>query len=277
MSPRLLATALLLAVAPSACVGGDDAASMCPPGDPCETKGEWDDPADEETPDEIPPDPPDPDDDRPVQEPPGPGPKPGAGQDLPVVDPVAPETCGDETIQDGEECDDGNSEDRDECTTACMYNRCGDRRLEPTEQCDDGNDSDDDRCDSECRFTGEACFAAETVACTAGESQQLVRQPTDETWTDVVDEYWGRLNEPRAEYSFVLSDEAASRATLRLAEWSRDLEIYVVANSDHGCVPGSLVGSGNEVTFDLIGGRSYMIVMERADHLSEFTLDVICE
>jgi cysteine-rich repeat protein len=44
-----------------------------------------------------------------------------AGDEAPP-DPVEiPPTCGDGTVQDGEECDDGNGDESDGCTSACLF------------------------------------------------------------------------------------------------------------------------------------------------------------
>jgi cysteine-rich repeat protein len=67
------------------------------------------------------------------------------------VNHVKPAICGDELIEDEEECDDGNSDDNDFCTNECIINICGDGILnEIDEQCDDGNTEDGDGCSSMC-------------------------------------------------------------------------------------------------------------------------------
>ena len=47
--------------------------------------------------------------------------------------------CGNGTKEFGEDCDDGNTDDSDECTNECTLPRCGDAVHTATEQCDDGN------------------------------------------------------------------------------------------------------------------------------------------
>jgi cysteine-rich repeat protein len=58
--------------------------------------------------------------------------------------------CGDGVLSVGEECDDGNQEDTDACTSLCQAAACGDGDVQPAsgEECDDGNESDADRCAS---------------------------------------------------------------------------------------------------------------------------------
>ncbi len=80
----------------------------------------------------------------------------------------APEpVCGDGKIEGAEVCDDGNLDDGDECTAACLPARCGDGLVRTgLEECDDGNRVDDDGCTNGCRLPrcgdgllqeGEAC------------------------------------------------------------------------------------------------------------------------
>jgi cysteine-rich repeat protein len=62
-------------------------------------------------------------------------------------------TCGDGYIQVGvEECDDGNSDDYDDCTSWCTSAFCGDGIVNQTEECDDGNFDDYDDCTTACQY-----------------------------------------------------------------------------------------------------------------------------
>jgi cysteine-rich repeat protein len=60
--------------------------------------------------------------------------------------------CGDGIVHYGEECDDGNLQERDGCSSVCVieYSVCGDGVLEWDEQCDDGNTVDGDDCNASC-------------------------------------------------------------------------------------------------------------------------------
>lgn len=61
-------------------------------------------------------------------------------------------TCGDGFVWTGQEqCDDGNQIDSDGCSNACVGATCGDGVLQTGEECDDGNADDADACTSECR------------------------------------------------------------------------------------------------------------------------------
>lgn len=55
--------------------------------------------------------------------------------------------CGNNTMDPGETCDDGNTDDDDGCTSLCMSATCGDEFVQKDfEQCDDGNEDDTDAC-----------------------------------------------------------------------------------------------------------------------------------
>ncbi len=53
-----------------------------------------------------------------------------------------------------EECDDGNGNSEDGCTSACVYEYCGDGVLQAGlgEECDDGNQADGDACNARCKI-----------------------------------------------------------------------------------------------------------------------------
>ena len=76
-------------------------------------------------------------------------------------------SCGDGTVDAGEECDNGplNSRDADaDCRPDCALSRCGDGVLDSSELCDDGNRRRGDGCDSFCRVEDEKTdVAGETV------------------------------------------------------------------------------------------------------------------
>ena len=75
--------------------------------------------------------------------------------------------CGDTIIDDrsGEQCDDGNTNNNDGCSSTCLIEQtiiatedstptlitsCGDGTLDTGEQCDDGNANDNDGCSANC-------------------------------------------------------------------------------------------------------------------------------
>jgi cysteine-rich repeat protein len=76
------------------------------------------------------------------------------------------DACGNGILDPGEECDDGNLDDGDDCLSTCKLNTCGDGKVRRgAEECDDGNTVDGDGCDSNCTMT-----ACGNGVVTAGES-----------------------------------------------------------------------------------------------------------
>ncbi|MDP2631877.1 MAG: IPT/TIG domain-containing protein [Candidatus Uhrbacteria bacterium] len=68
---------------------------------------------------------------------------------------VAIGSCGDGTVDDGEECDDGNEDSSDDCTNECTSNVCGDGYLYAgIEDCDEGLEN------------GEVCSSSYESTCT---------------------------------------------------------------------------------------------------------------
>ena len=80
--------------------------------------------------------------------------------------------CGDGIIDDGEECEDGNIENNDGCSSSCEFEpgficennyesspitnchflMCGDGIIDYNEECEDGNTENNDGCSSSCEF-----------------------------------------------------------------------------------------------------------------------------
>jgi cysteine-rich repeat protein len=65
--------------------------------------------------------------------------------------------CGNGVVEEGELCDDGNTNNNDSCHNDCMGGCptktpvCGNGVLEQGEECDDGNKTDGDGCSSTCK------------------------------------------------------------------------------------------------------------------------------
>ena len=65
-------------------------------------------------------------------------------------------TCGDGTLDAGEQCDDGNNTSGDGCSSTCLIEVpepvCGNGVVEAGEECDDGNSDNSDTCTTTCRI-----------------------------------------------------------------------------------------------------------------------------
>jgi cysteine-rich repeat protein len=63
-------------------------------------------------------------------------------------------TCGNNRLDSGEQCDDGNYRNGDGCSSSCQIERivCGNNKIEKGETCDDGNTKRGDGCNSICQL-----------------------------------------------------------------------------------------------------------------------------
>ncbi|MEM3126745.1 MAG: DUF2341 domain-containing protein [Candidatus Woesearchaeota archaeon] len=59
--------------------------------------------------------------------------------------------CGNNIVEPGEQCDDGNQVYTDSCKNDCTLPACGDGIVSQGEQCDDGNTADGDGCSATCQ------------------------------------------------------------------------------------------------------------------------------
>jgi cysteine-rich repeat protein len=81
----------------------------------------------------------------------------GCSTENEVTDTSANGFCGNGRVEQGEECDDGNGDDTDACTTVCTLAKCGDGIVSGAEACDDGNAVNDDDCSNDCHSNGAVC------------------------------------------------------------------------------------------------------------------------
>jgi cysteine-rich repeat protein len=58
--------------------------------------------------------------------------------------------CGNGLVEENEQCDDGNRDNDDDCTTDCMQASCGDGYVQGTEECDEGDQNGEDGCLNDC-------------------------------------------------------------------------------------------------------------------------------
>ncbi len=93
-----------------------------------------------------------------------------AGPNDAVLADGGPPECGNNEIETGEDCDDGNLVDDDDCTNGCTLNgRCGDGVVQAgIEDCDDENLSEGDYCSNACLeigFCGDGTLQPDLEEC----------------------------------------------------------------------------------------------------------------
>jgi cysteine-rich repeat protein len=69
-------------------------------------------------------------------------------------------TCGNSTVDPGEQCDDGNLISGDGCDDTCRTEKCGDGVVTGSEACDDGNTKSGDGCSATCALESPAAIAS---------------------------------------------------------------------------------------------------------------------
>lgn len=80
--------------------------------------------------------------------------------------------CGDREVSGAEVCDDGNTDDTDDCTNACQAPACGDGVISRVEQCDNSARPDDP--DIFCNASCEVAAFAKGSGCSAGGGAGMV-------------------------------------------------------------------------------------------------------
>jgi len=93
------------------------------------------------------------------------------GGELETMVQIAVTCCGNTVVDGGEECDDGNGDDTDRCTSNCLFAVCGDGFVQAgVEECDDGNADSDDACLNGCTTAvcGDGVVWAGVEACDDG-------------------------------------------------------------------------------------------------------------
>ncbi|MBK6684692.1 MAG: choice-of-anchor D domain-containing protein [Deltaproteobacteria bacterium] len=85
----------------------------------------------------------------------GNGPPAGAAVEVRYQSVCVPATCGNGSLQAGEQCDDADADNTDLCLDTCYQASCGDNFVRTNvEQCDDGNTVPGDGCNQSCIIEG---------------------------------------------------------------------------------------------------------------------------
>lgn len=93
--------------------------------------------------------------------------------------------CGNGEVEAGEECDDGNTDNDDGCSSTCKDEFCGDNVVQAGEDCDDGNTTEFDQCPSDCQMGGEGGSGGGGGIPSCGDIVVLagVTAPTGSVWS----------------------------------------------------------------------------------------------
>jgi len=96
--------------------------------------------------------------------------------------------CGDNVVDPGEECDDGNLVPDDGCDPNCHPTGCGNGYVGAGEECDDGNTVGGDCCAADCTFesAGNTCPATPPYPGSCDGSGQCVAIPTLSEWGVII-------------------------------------------------------------------------------------------
>jgi cysteine-rich repeat protein len=187
------------------------------------------------------------------------------------------EECGNGVLDPGEECDDNNEVDCDGCSSSCKLEECGNGRLECDEECDDGNVVNGDGCSSVCEFEGGTCSPAFYLEC--GEEDRWAT--TNFGATDAIDNYscvgW---NETGPEYTYNFESPVTGEVTVTLSDLDSgvDLDVFVLSDDNGDCNSGNCIAYGSlSATFDAVEGDMYYIVVDGyLDDEGSYTIKMDC-
>ncbi|MBT3231116.1 hypothetical protein HN358_05075 [Candidatus Uhrbacteria bacterium] len=155
------------------------------------------------------------------------------GEDWADIDCIAPGSCGDGVVDDGEECDDGNDDSTDDCTIECTSNVCGDGYVYAgMENCDEGIDNGQ-ICSatygSTCAYCNESCVNVTTSGSFCGDGVINGSETCD--GTDVLYNYY--------------SETLYQRAGLGIGETCLASDYGLVDDEGRSCVPTGVCEGGD--------------------------------
>ncbi|HPF41757.1 MAG TPA: PQQ-dependent sugar dehydrogenase [Phycisphaerae bacterium] len=190
-----------------------------------------------------------------------------------IVEAGPPPVCGNGAVEDGEQCDDGNTQAGDGCGPTCQNEiaECGNGIVDFGEECDDGNTMDGDGCDSMCQSEnipgadncadaptiGDGVYDFDTSNATTDGNAHSACEFDGQTYSDI----WWQYNA-----------QCSGNLTVSLcgSGYDTDLVIYdtctctpgdanLAGCNDDGC-PGSAPDSyRSTLTVPVIAGNCYLI------------------
>ncbi|MBI5739348.1 MAG: DUF4215 domain-containing protein [Nitrospirae bacterium] len=155
------------------------------------------------------------------------------------------EYCGDGIVQSNEECDDGSTMNNDGCNYICKREYCGDgiQQSGIGEVCDDGNAVNGDGCNTLCQLD---CINNSTILCgpsDVGECRRGTQTCIDGTWSECIGEIV-----PSAEICDGLDnncDGQVDEGCLQAQELICDDGIDNDGDSQTDCADGDCASAGN--------------------------------
>jgi len=200
-----------------------------------------------------------------------------AGTIYRIIEAGPPPVCGNSVIESGEQCDDGNTNNGDGCSSTCQNEvaECGNGIVELGEECDDGNLVDGDGCDQNCVSENvpgaDDCANAPPIVDgtydidTTGATTDGVAHPADctvsgdggQTYNDI----WWTYN---------AQCDGNLTVTLCGSDYDTDLVIYETCActpgeadrlgcNDDGCPGSAPAAYRSELTVPVTAGQCYLI------------------
>ncbi|MCB9851929.1 MAG: PQQ-dependent sugar dehydrogenase [Phycisphaerales bacterium] len=190
-----------------------------------------------------------------------------------IIEAGPPPVCGNNIVENGEQCDDGNTQAGDGCSPTCQNEIpvCGNNLVDVGEECDDGNTNDGDGCDSTCHSENipgadncadappiaDGVYDFDTTAATTDGNAHGSCQFDGQTYNDI---WW--------QYNATCSGNLT--VSLCGSGYDTDLAIYntctctpgdanLAGCNDDGC-PGSAPDSyRSQLTVPVVSGNCYLI------------------
>ncbi|MFH2007871.1 MAG: DUF4215 domain-containing protein [bacterium] len=141
---------------------------------------------------------------------------------------------------------------------------CGNGSVEPGEQCDDNNTTSGDGCSSACSLEGGSCGTGWPLACGGTDSW------TTEYGTNRIERYsCTGVTEtgPEYAYRFTATQTGTVQVVMSGVDPGVDLDLFVLLNPYGGCTPGNCLVAGvtvgmDTVQFEALEGQTYHIVVD---------------
>ncbi len=156
---------------------------------------------------------------------------------------------------------------------------CGNGSLEPGEQCDDGNGSSNDGCSGSCTLEDGTCSGDKTLSC--GDTDNW----STTGLANKVSKYGcSSLTESGPEYTYQFVADRTGSVTVDVSpvDPNDDMDVFVLLKQGNACTPGNCIargitGGGEHFTFQALAGQTYFIVVDGfANSEGDFSISVTC-